>query len=303
MAPKITEDLNYTRNNNGDGVFSVTSCGTNLTHKWYKNGGLINRTGDNILEISDTSLRVKEINGSLRIAYVVSNFDYDNTPHSMRQTFGVYSRTIIQNSTETAGNSMSITSVAVSMSIITVILFIICIVLCIWIFCLWHKDSGSKPPDDVSRQNSNESRHSQNQTLQEGERQHDPNPDCNNCQYEQSMKPKERLLLYSSRLVADCETNKDFLKLLRMMLVNAQNERVFNKKCDRFLSRMIADVKDLMATIESQSKDGGSSRVNCDGGKALTLTVCCICKYKLNFNFLFVQVMMMSTGSMKSCLE
>ena len=268
MAPKITKDLNYTRHNNGDGVFSVTSCGTNLTHKWYKNGRLINRTGDNILEIRDTSLRVKEINGSLKIAYEVSNVGYDNMPHSMRQIFGVYSRTIILNFTETAGNSMSITSVAIPMSIIIFILFIICIVLCIWIFCLYHKNSGSKPPDDVSRQNSNESGHSQNQ-AQEGECQHDPNPDCNNCQYEQSMKPKERLLLYSSRLVADCETNKDFLKLLRVMLVNAQNERMFNKKCDRFLSRMIADVKDLMATIESQSKDGGSSRVNCDGGKAL----------------------------------
>lgn len=273
-APTITEDLNYTMDDNGEGVFSVTSHGTNLTHKWYKDGGLINSTGDSIVEISDTSLRVKEINGSLRIAYIVSNVDYDNAPHSMRQTFGVYSRIIIQNFTETStGNSTSITSVAVPMGIVILILFIICIGLCIWIFCLWHKDkNGSKPQDDFSRQTSNLSGHSQNQLAQE-ECQHDPNPDCTRCQYEQSMKPKERLLLYSSRLVTDCETNKDFLKLLRMMLVNAQNERAFNKKCDGFLSRMITDIKGLMATVESQSKDGGSSRVNCDGGKALKLTV------------------------------
>uniref|UniRef100_A0A1X7VGJ7 Ig-like domain-containing protein n=1 Tax=Amphimedon queenslandica TaxID=400682 RepID=A0A1X7VGJ7_AMPQE len=87
--PTITQDLNYTMNNNGDGgVFTVTSHGTNLMHNWYKNDRLINNTGNGILEISNTSLRVKEVNGSLRIAYVVSNVDYDNTSHSMRQTFG-----------------------------------------------------------------------------------------------------------------------------------------------------------------------------------------------------------------------
>ena len=260
VAPKITEDLDYTRNNNGDGVFSVTSCGTNLTHKWYKNGGLINRTGDNILEISDTSLRVKEINGSLRIAYEVSNVDYDNTPHSMRQTFGVYSHVSCTNGGIT-DNSMQMILIAVSiiMGSAICILTIICLIL--FIYLQKKNKSTSKRTvefDDI--------------TVPESS-------DNMQCDEVDACEPDERLYVYALRMVKDCNTDTDFLELLQQLLLMAKNKKKYSNKFRELCNTMFYEVGAIMEEIESQEGDGT--------GLDTSKLICC--KYNINITlYLFL---------------
>ena len=143
----ITKDLNYTRHNSGSGgVFSVSTSGTNLTHKWYKNDKLINGTGAGIIDIGNDALRVKESKGLLRITYEASNVDYDNMNHTTRQTFGLYinmttvsqgvncgntTREIIINGnmTTAACNQVPIIVLAVSLPVLSFCLFVVCIIL------------------------------------------------------------------------------------------------------------------------------------------------------------------------------
>ena len=142
----ITKDLNYTQYTNGDGVFSVSTSGTNLTHKWYKNDKLINSTGAGILAFGNDALTIEDSNGLLRITYEASNVDYDNMTQTTRQTFGLYinmttvsqrvncvntTREIIINGnmTTAACNQVPIIVLAVSLPVVSFCLFVVCIIL------------------------------------------------------------------------------------------------------------------------------------------------------------------------------
>uniref|UniRef100_A0A1X7VFW9 Ig-like domain-containing protein n=1 Tax=Amphimedon queenslandica TaxID=400682 RepID=A0A1X7VFW9_AMPQE len=272
-VPKITQDLNYTMDNNGEGVFSVTSRGTNLTHKWYKDGGLVNSTGDSILEISDTSLRVKEVNGSLRIAYVVSNVDYDNTSHSMRQAFGVYNVScggITEDSMETLAVPI--------MGTVIGILIIICLilVLCLYIIYKKYKSASEKTvPVEFTRRDgstvtegNNDMRCDEVGGLQRlAEVTHSSEQcdhGCMTCNYEESMKPDERLSLFAMRMVKDCTDESDFLKLLLEFLLKAKYMKKYNNKCRELCSKMIHEVDTLMEEIEPQERDA-TRKIGLDG--------------------------------------
>ena len=149
--PMITKDLDYTRHNSGSGgVFSVSTSGTNITHKWYKNDRLINGTGAGILAFGDDALRVEDSNGLLRITYEASNVDYDNMTQTTRQTFGLYSNTTYLSVNHTEGMSMIAFKVAVSLlGLSTFAFLIICIVLCCYIYYLkCTKKLRPKPSQD-----------------------------------------------------------------------------------------------------------------------------------------------------------
>ncbi|XP_019849020.1 PREDICTED: uncharacterized protein LOC109580387 isoform X2 [Amphimedon queenslandica] len=271
--PTITQDLNYTMDSNGEGAFTVTSRGTNLTHKWYKDGGLINSTGDSILEISDTSLRVKEVNGSLRIAYVVSNVDYDNTSHSMRQAFGVYNVScggITEDSMETLAVPI--------MGTVIGILIIICLilVLCLYIIYKKYKSASEKTvPVEFTRRDgstvtegNNDMRCDEVGGLQRlAEVTHSSEQcdhGCMTCNYEESMKPDERLSLFAMRMVKDCTDESDFLKLLLEFLLKAKYMKKYNNKCRELCSKMIHEVDTLMEEIEPQERDA-TRKIGLDG--------------------------------------
>ena len=150
----ITKDLNYTRQNGGSGgVFSVSTSGTNLTHKWYKNDKPINGTGAGILDIGNDFVRVKDSNGLLRITYEASNVDYDSMNHTTRQTFGLYinmttvsqgvncvniTREIIINPTAACNQSDSVTIIALAVPL--GFLFIFSLIACIILLsCLLYR--------------------------------------------------------------------------------------------------------------------------------------------------------------------
>ena len=252
--PTITEDLDYTRNDNGDGVFSVTSRGTNLAHKWYKNGRLIDPTEDNILEISNTSLRVKETDGSLRIAYEVSNVDYDNTTHSIRQTFGVY-------------HHVSYTMILIAapiMGLAICILIIICLILCICVIHLQKKNKRAPIETELIKRDGTKSGGMQRSE----EDMYSCAQGCIKCNYEQSMKPDERLSLYAIRMVKDCSTDAEFLELLQQFLVKAKSKKKYDNKCRELCNKMIDEVDAVIEEIEPQEGDG-PREIGLDGSKLI----------------------------------
>ena len=267
--PMITKDLNYTRHNSSsDGVFSVSTSGTNLTHKWYKNDKLINSTGAGIVEIGNDALTVEDSNGLLRITYEASNVDYDNMTHTARQTFGLYTTlvyiTVSQNdsaSTESEGQVLTIAlGVVVPIGTLSILINIILVVF-ICFKCRISKAQASLPKEvielpaaepppnqeEVDKSSMPPSRQ-QSDSKQEA--------DCSKCQYEKSLKPMKRILLSAYSLVRDCETNFDFLHCLTVMLTDVLSERYFDNECTIALRNMRKEMEELMESRKPPRKTG-----------------------------------------------
>lgn len=81
--------------NEHDDVFTVTIDGTNLTHEWYINDTLINRThsinGIRIVAVGNESLKIEtNVCDSLRVTYALANVDYSGLKHSVRESLSIY---------------------------------------------------------------------------------------------------------------------------------------------------------------------------------------------------------------------
>ena len=213
--PMITKDLNYTRHNSGSGgVFSVSTSGTNLTHKWYKNDKPINRTGAGILEIGNDSVRVEDSNGLLRITYEASNVDYENMTQTARQTFGLYT-SVSQDNSATIALGVLVAIETLSILILAVFIIILCFKCRVSKAQEEEVDKSSRPP---SRQQSDD---------------------------KESLTPMQRIILSASSLVRDCETNFDFLHCLTMMLTDVLGERDFDNECTDALTTMRDEMEKL----------------------------------------------------------
>ena len=254
----ITKDLNYTRYTNGDGVFSVSTSGTNLTHKWYKNDKLINGSGAGILDIGNDALTVEDSNGLLRITYEASNVDYDNMTHTTRQTFGLYTTlvyiTVSQNdsaSTESEGQVLTIAlGVLVPIGTLSILANIILTVI-IYFKCRISKAQAPPPKEGIELPaaelppNQEEvDKSSMPPSRQQSDSKQEA--DCSKCQYEKSLKPMKRILLSAYSLVQDCETNFDFLHCLTVMLTDVLSERDFDNECTDALKTMRDKTEELM---------------------------------------------------------
>ena len=222
----ITKDLNYTRRNSGSGgMFSVSTSGTNLTHKWYKNDKLINSTGAGILAFGNDALTIEDSNGLLRITYEASNVDYDNMIHTTNQTFGLYTSVSQDNSATIA--------LAVLVPIGT--LFILTnIILAVIIICIKCKAQASQPKKK-SRDSKQEATHL-----------------CKKCLNKKALKPMEHILLCSSSLVRDCETNYEFLDCLTMMFNTVMHKRNIDNECEEALTKMRNEMEKLMKSRKPQ---------------------------------------------------
>ena len=260
----ITKDLNYTRHNSGSGgVFSVSTSGTNLTHKWYKNDRLINGTGAGILAFGNDSVRVEDSNGLLRITYEVSNVDYDNMTQTTRQTFGLYTNVSQDESASTKSEGQVLTialGVLVPIGTLSILVNIILVVF----ICFKSRISKAQAPppkegielpaaepppnqEEVDKSSMPPSRQ-QSDSKQEA--------DCSKCQYEKSLKPMKRILLSASSLVRDCETNFDFLHCLTVMLTDVLSERYFDNECTIALKTMRKEMEELMESRKPPRQTG-----------------------------------------------
>ena len=198
--PMITKDLNYTRHNSGSGgVFSVSTSGTNLTRKWYKNDKLINSTGAGILDIGNDAFTVEDSNGLLRITYEASNVDYDNMNHTARQTFGLYSNMTNVSRDVPVSPEDEDQVLTIILPVVLGTACILAVVILLVLVILYFKCCAAHGV-------------------------------CNKCQYEESMKPTERVILYSCRIVKDCKTDRAILKYMHTMLSDFMREKKFSGK-------------------------------------------------------------------------
>ena len=249
----ITKDLNYTQYTNGDGVFSVSTSGTNLTHKWYKNDKLINSTGAGILEIGNDFVRVEESNGLLRITYETSNVDYDNMTQTTQQTFGLYT-----NMTATCDQPGSVsTALAVSLgilSLISVSLTVACIILSI-LLCLTCRKTNKKPTENRDdKQTSNYMNQNPNSNQNTGGTTPNSTPDGDTKSIhlcEQS----DRALRYHCDEMPSCKNNCDFLHCLTLILTAANGHKKFKKECSSLFSDLRRQIEEHMKKIEPKEKD------------------------------------------------
>ena len=252
----ITKDLNYTRHNSGSGgVFSVSTSGTNLTHKWYKNDKPINRTGAGILDIGNDSVRVEESNGLIRITYEASNVDYDNMTHTTRQTFGLYT-SVSQDDSATI-----VLGVLVPIGTLSILANIILVAV---IICFKCKVCYKLNEAQASQQQKNIELSLQYQGVDQSGMppfRHQQSKDSKqeaDCSKFNSSTPMQRILLSASNLVRDCETNYKFLHCLTMMLTDVVREKDFDSKCTDTLTAMRNDVEKLMNSMKQKAVDGTS---------------------------------------------
>ena len=222
----ITKDLNYTRHNSGSGgVFSVSTSGTNLTHKWYKNDKLINSTGAGILAFGNDALTVEDSNGLLRITYEASNVDYDNMTQTTRQTFGLYSNTTYLSVNHTEGmakDSMIAFNVVVPLlGLSTFALLIICIMLCCYIYYLkCTKEPRLKP------------------RIEEAE-------------------PIDKLTIAVRQFIKNCDTSVILLQALVHMMHDATDARCINQEQRvklRDIRGLLEEVKDKIDIPSADAK-------------------------------------------------
>ena len=262
----ITKDLNYTRHNSGSGgVFSVSTSGTNLTHKWYKNDKLINSTGAGILAFGNDALTVEDSNGLLRITYEASNVDYDNMTQTTRQTFGLYTnvsqgvncvnitREIIINPTAACNQSNSVSTTALAASLaVCFFLFISSIIFCIILLSLLLYRTRHRTDKKLKNGNSA-------QNTAGG-----PTPDAGPTNLDLTYQPN-RFLQNGCNEMLHCKNNYEFLHCLRVILNAASGHKEFNKDCGELLTRLSNEIDAHMTEIEPQGKDGGKKNVACDG--------------------------------------
>ena len=207
----ITKDLNYTRYTNGDGVFSVSTSGTNLTHKWYKNDKLINSTGAGIVEIGNDALTVEDSNGLLRITYEASNVDYDNMTQTTRQTFGLYSN-MTNVSRDVYEDKYQVLTIILLVVIGTVCIAVVILLVLVILYFKCRAAHGV----------------------------------CNKCQYEESMEPTERCIIYSYHIVKDCKTDCAILKCMHTMLSGFMRTKKFSGTCVNLLKPMRQQLEEYM---------------------------------------------------------
>ena len=291
----ITKDLNYTRYTNGDGVFSVSTSGTNLTHKWYKNDKLINGTGAGILAFGNDALRVEDSNGLLRITYEASNVDYDNMTHTTQQTFGLYinmttvsqgvdcvniTREIIINPTAACNQSDSVSTTALEASLaVCSFLFISSIIVCIILLSLllyWTRHRTDKKLENGnSAQNlghtialtntiSDKNVESKNPAQNTSGPTPESTPDAGPTNLDWTYQPN-RFIQKGCNEIQFCKKNYEFLHCLKMILSAASGHKEFNKDCGKLFKTLSDKIGEHMKKIEPQEKDGGKKKVACDG--------------------------------------
>ena len=284
----ITKDLNYTRHNSGSGgVFSVSTSGTNLTHKWYKNDKLINRTGAGILDIGNDFVRVKESNGLLRITYEASNVDYDSMNHTTRQTFGLYTnvsqgvncvnitREIIINPTATCNqsDSVTITALAVPLGFLLILSLIVCIIL-LSLLLYWTRhrtdkklkngNSAQNLGHTIALTNTISDVESKNPAQNTGGPTPESTPDAGPTNLDWTYQPN-RFIQKGCNEIQFCKKNYEFLHCLKMILSAASGHKEFNKDCGKLFKTLSDKIGEHMKKIEPQEKDGGKKKVACDG--------------------------------------
>ena len=238
--PMITKDLNYTRQNSGSGgVFSVSTSGTNLTHKWYKNDKLINGIGAGILEIGNDALTVEDSNGLLRITYEASNVDYDNMTQTTRQTFGLYTND------DSATIALAVLVPIGTLSILANIILAVIICFKCKVCNKLNEAQASQQQKNIELPLQGVDRQQSNNSKQEAD-----------CSKFNSSIPMERILHSAFNLVRDCETNYKFLHCLTMMLTDVVKEMNFDSKCTDTLTAMRNDVEKLMNSMKQKAVDG-----------------------------------------------
>ena len=292
----ITKDLDYTRHNSGSGgVFSVSTSGTNLTHKWYKNDKLINSTGAGILAFGNDALTIEDSNGLLRITYEASNVDYDNMTQTARQTFGLYSnmttvsqevncvnitREIIINPTATCSQSDSVSTTALAASLaVCFFLFISSIIVCIILLSLLlyrtHHRTDRKLKNGNSAQNlghttaltsttSNKNVESKNPAQNTGGPTPESTPNAGPTNLDSTYQPN-RFIQNGCNEMLRCKKNYEFLHCLKMILSAGSGHKEFNKDCGELFKTLSDKIDEHMKKIEPQEKDGGKKKVACDG--------------------------------------
>ena len=242
----ITKDLNYTRYTNGDGVFSVSTSGTNLTHKWYKNDKLINGTGAGILAFGNDALTIEDSNGLLRITYEASNVDYDNMNHTTRQTFGLYtsfSQDGSDVSIESEGQVLTIAlGVVALIGTLSIVVNILILVVFICFKCRVSKVQAPPPKEGI-----------ESSTAEPPPNQEEVNKSPSRQQsYKESLTPMEHILISASRLAQDCETDIKFLRCLTEMLTNVLSEIDFDNECTGTLKNMRENIEELIKKLKSR---------------------------------------------------
>ena len=253
----ITKDLNYTRHYSGSGgVFSVSTSGTNLTHKWYKNDKLINGIGAGILEIGNDALTVEDSNGLLRITYEASNVDYDNMTQTTQQTFGLYT-----NMTATCDQPGSVsTALAVPLgilSLISVSLAVACIILSI-LLCQTCRKTNKKPTKNRdNKQTSNYINQNPNSNQNAGGTTPNSTPDGTTNSIHLYEQP-DRALRYHCDEIPSCKNNYEFLHCLTGILTAAKGHKKFKKECSHIFTKLREQIEEHMDEIEPQEGDGKS---------------------------------------------
>ena len=251
----ITKDLNYTRHSSGSGgVFSVSTSGTNLTHKWYKNDKLINGTGAGILVIGNDTLTVDDSNGLLRITYEASNVDYDNMTQTTQQTFGLYT-----NMTATCDQPGSVsTALAVPLgilSLISVSLAVACIILSI-LLCQTCRKTNKKPTenrDDKQTSNYMNQNPDSNQNTGGTTPNSTPGGATNGIHLCDHLDGLDHVLRYHCDEIPSCKY--EFLHCLVEILTAAKGHKKFKKKCSSLFSDLKCQIEKLMVKIEPQERD------------------------------------------------
>ena len=256
VMPMITKDLNYTRQNTGSGgVFSVSTSGTNLTHKWYKNDKLINSTGAGILAFGNDALTIEDSNGLLRITYEASNVDYDNMTQTTRQTFGLYT-----NMTTTCDQPGSVsTALAVSLGIflfLSVSLAVACIILSI-LLCQTCRKINKKPTENRDDRQTSDYNRNPNSNQNTGSTTPNSTPDGATNSIRLCEQP-DRALRYHCDEIPSCKNNYEFLHCLAGILTIARGHKKFKKECSHIFTELRKQIEEHMEKIEPQEGDGKS---------------------------------------------